>query len=138
MRDSRQKLLMPAINLHESRLIVRQRQPLIAPRARADRIRVAPARRRRVKAYQPFDVTFGADTEGADVAGETKRVGARGCEEIFAAVGEEDDIRAIVLQGKAWRCVSNLGVVERVFVPGGTRGYVICVNTGICVCSSIT
>ena len=47
-RNPAQKLLMPSIYLNPALLIVRERQPPVTPRERADCIRMATARRRRV------------------------------------------------------------------------------------------
>lgn len=90
--DPRQKLLLPPIYLYPAFLIIRQCQPLVAPVARADRIRVSSTCRRGIEAYLPLDTACWANFEGSDVAGKIEGVGARRCEEVFPAVGEGDDV----------------------------------------------
>ena len=95
MRDPRQKLALPPINLQPAVLIVRKRNPLIAPVARADGVGVAPGCGRRVEADLALDVAGGAEGEGRDVAGEVVGVGARGGVEVFFGGGEGADVGAV-------------------------------------------
>ena len=70
MRDSTQKLLVPSINLDETLFIVRQSQPLIRPRARANGIGVTTTCGGGVQANLALDATILAELEGGDVAGQ--------------------------------------------------------------------
>lgn len=92
MRDPRQKLILPPINLNPPILIIRQGKPLITPIARTDCVGMPTARWSRIQTYLSLDVSYWAEFEGGYVAGEVMCVCTRGGEEIFLAVREEDDI----------------------------------------------
>ena len=87
MRNSRKELLVPTIDLHEPLLVIGQRQPLVAPIARTHGIRMAAACRSGVETQLPLNIAGRTEPEGGDVAGEVEGVGARGGEEVFAAMG---------------------------------------------------
>ncbi len=97
MRNPRQPLIPPAIHLNPTQLVVRESQPLVAPGAGADGVRVPSAGGCRVHAELADDVAGGAETEGTDVAGDVGGVGAGGGEEVVVAVREEDDVGAVEL-----------------------------------------
>jgi hypothetical protein len=63
-----------AINLHEAFPIVRQRQPLVAPIAGADRVRVAAAGRCGIEAQLAFNAPYRGELESGNVAGEAVSV----------------------------------------------------------------
>jgi hypothetical protein len=102
MRNSRHPLILPAVNFYPAFLIIRQSQPLVTPRARADGVGVAAAGGRWVHAELAGDVACRAEAEGADVAGDVCRIGAGGGEKVFGAVGEEDDVSAVELFVEIW------------------------------------
>lgn len=65
-----------------------------------------------IEAYLPLDITCGAEFESSDIACESEGVGARGCEEVFPAVGEDDDVGAVRFRvWDTWCCVSVLILV---------------------------
>lgn len=95
MRHACQKLPLPPINLQPAVLIIRKRNPLVAPVARADGVGVAPGCGRRVEADLALDVAGGAESEGGDVAREVVCVGAGGGVEVFFGGGESADVGAV-------------------------------------------
>lgn len=76
MRNPRQKLLIPAIDLYEPLLVIGQRQPFVAPIARTNGIRMPATCWRGVEAQLPLNVAGRTEPEGGKVAGEVERVGA--------------------------------------------------------------
>lgn len=86
MSNTTEELILPTVNLHESLLIVCQCQPFVAPVTGADGIRMSAAGGRGVQAELPLDTASLAELEGGNVAGQVRRVGSRGGEEVFAAM----------------------------------------------------
>jgi len=87
MCHSSEELVSPAIDLDESLLVVGQCNPLVAPRARADSVRVSTACWCWVETDLTDDVALGTEFESCDVPGDIVRVGARRCEEVLLTVG---------------------------------------------------
>lgn len=95
MCHAAQELASPSVNLNPTLLIIGKRQPLVGPRAWAYGVGVSSAGRRRVEADLSKDLALGTQSEGRDVARHILRVGTSRGEEVFAGVGEEDDVGAV-------------------------------------------
>lgn len=90
-----------------------------------------------IHAQLAYDVANGAEIEGTNVAGGVGWIGAGGCEEVVVAVGEVDDVGAVELSVQTWakhvsyRLCGDIRYSGLSCTPGGMRGYVNCVKTGI-------
>lgn len=90
-----QVLILPPIDLQPALLVVRNRHPLVAPRARADGVTVPAARRRRAEEQLLLDASAVAQLEACNVALQLELVRARRREHVLAAEGECADVGAI-------------------------------------------
>lgn len=96
-----QRLILEAIHLHETVLVVAQRQPFITKVTGADRIGVTTAVGGGVDEQLSFNVAVRTQLEGSDIPRPGTAVGsARGCKEVLAALRGEADITAVFVRGR--------------------------------------
>lgn len=98
-------LILPAVDLQPTFLIIRDRYPLVCPRARCNRITVSTTRRCRIQADLALNGAGIRELEGGHIACQVEGVGTGRGKEILARRRKHADISAVLCPpiGDTWR-----------------------------------